>query len=423
MIKSLLNKIFIFLLLLGLSAEAWAAKVICQQQGAAISVAASTTRYMQLGCNTRISDDFTTENDTEITYRTAGTFSNLYINILTNDRNTSTFRTRKNNANASMTLSITTATTGKFEDTTNTDAVTAGDEWNYILTTGSGGTVFTFKIAQCIFQANSDTVIRTASGGGPGNVTSASSTLIQPSAGDGPGTITVDSTLGITYRIAGTLSNLFAEVGSNARTTTTTFRSRVNSGNGNMTFSVTASSTGLFEDTTNSDSIAIDDLVNFSITTGTGTEILSLSSMAADFTTTNNKTMYSAAADLTQTVNASVTTYYPFAGALRTSTTESDMIAEANLKFIASLLQCNISSNTVSANSTLRFRKNSGNGNQVVTITASTTGVFQDTTNTDFVQDSDEINYQLVTGGSGTSLVIRSISVLGETQRRFLSSG
>lgn len=387
------------------------AKVLHMQHGAGISIAASATRYQHLGCNNRFNDDETTEANAQITYRSGGVFSNLSINILTNDRGTSTYRTRKNAGNGSMVVSIT--GTGEFEDTVNTDAVTAGEEWNYSMVTGAGGTVFTYRIASVIFNATTNSVSRLVSEFSATNINTASSTLVGPLAGDGITTETTDSNNGIIYRTAGTLSNLFARVSANARTTTSTIRSRINSANGNLTFSVTAGATGFFEDTSNSDSVAIGDLVNCAIVTGTGTENMTMRSVAADFTTTNNQFMYSAASNGAQTVLVGVTTYYPFAGALRTSTTEADMQAEPNLIFTGSLAQANITANTVVESSTVRLRINGGNGNQVVSLTGLTTGVFQDTSNVDSIVADDLINYSLVTGATGTSLVIRSISMVG----------
>lgn len=391
-----------------------AAKVLYQQQGAGISIAASTTRYFHLATNNRINDDQPTETNAQITYRSAGTFSNLYINILTNDRGTSTFRTRKNVGNGNMVVSIT--GTGKFEDIVNTDAVTAADEWNYSMVTGAGGTVFTFKITSVIFDATTNTVSRTGCDSN-GSINTASSTLVGALAGDGPQTLTVDSTAGVVYRTAGTLNNFFVNVTVNPRTTTTEFRSRKNSANGNLVVTYLTGQTGIKEDLVNSDSIVIGDLINSAIVTGTGTESLSYGGILADFTTTNSQAMYTAAATQTvQTILAGVTTYYPFAGALRTDTTESNMVAEANLAFIGSLMQVNVSANTITATSTLTFRVNSGAGaSQVVSIGNSQTGVIQDVVNSDYIIPSDTLDYLIVTGGTGTSLVLRSISMLGDS--------
>ncbi len=68
--------------------------------------------------------------------------------------------------------------------------------------------------------------------------------------------------------------------------------------------------------------------------------------------------------------------------------------------------------NAITAASTFTFRKNAANGNQTVSITASTTGAFTDTTNSDSsIGASDLINYQLVTGATGSTMTIESTSI------------
>jgi hypothetical protein len=72
-----------------------------------------------------------------------------------------------------------------------------------------------------------------------------------------------------------------------------------------------------------------------------------------------------------------------------------------------------ISSNTIANTSTWRLRKNQANGNQSVTITASGTGYFEDSTNQDSVVAGDEVCYQLVTGaGTSKSLLATITSTL-----------
>ena len=70
-----------------------------------------------------------------------------------------------------------------------------------------------------------------------------------------------------------------------------------------------------------------------------------------------------------------------------------------------------VSANTITDNSTLRLRKNGANVKQTITITGSGTGVFEDLTNDDLVADTDDINCQIVTGASGTSLTIKQLAI------------
>ena len=129
--------------------------------GSGISLGASATSFGFLGPSAFSLT--TTESRKALTYRTGGTFRNLFIQILTNDRGESTFRTRKGTADANIVVTITASGTGKFEDTSNTDAVTAGDNWHSKIITGAGGTVFTARTMLILFDATTNTVMR---GGG-----------------------------------------------------------------------------------------------------------------------------------------------------------------------------------------------------------------------------------------------------------------
>lgn len=391
------------------------ANIIHQGFATVVDLGASATIYMPIGCSTRYSADITVEAQAAHTWRTAGTLTNLYINIIVNSRGTSTLRTRKATANANLVVSITASTTGKFEDTTNSDVVAAGDNWHLSMVTGSGGASFQYRTYMLLFSATTNTNSRVGADGNNA-ISTASSTQVAPLAGDGTHTAGgTDSVMGVTYRVAGTLKNLHVNVASNARTTTTTMRSRLNSANGALAISIGAGVTGVLEDTSNTDTIASGNLINVAFVTGTGTETLMPGLYYADFATTTNQAMYTAAAGGGNSVAAGVTTYYGFSGALRTTTTESNMIAESNLAFTGSLLQCNISANTIALASTVNFRKNSANGNQTVSITALTTGVFQDTVNSDSITASDTVNYQLITPSTATSITLTSISMLGTT--------
>lgn len=123
--------------------------------------------------------------------------------------------------------------------------------------------------------------------------------------------------------------------------------------------------------------------------------------------------------------NISLTRYGAIEGSFTVASTEADTQVQAQQEATVSRLWCYVTSNTVSATSTLTFRKNAGSGNQTVSITSSTTGAFEDTTHSDFLMAGDLINYQLVTGGSGTSLTITQVSMLYKSgpQITFLEPG
>jgi hypothetical protein len=63
----------------------------------------------------------------------------------------------------------------------------------------------------------------------------------------------------------------------------------------------------------------------------------------------------------------------------------------------------NVSANTHSTSTVITFRINGANGNQTITIPASTTGYFEDAVNTDAVVVNDDVNFQIVRGTGGSS--------------------
>ena len=67
--------------------------------------------------------------------------------------------------------------------------------------------------------------------------------------------------------------------------------------------------------------------------------------------------------------------------------------------------------NTVTADSIVKVRKNGADTSISTTILASTTGDFIDSTNTELFADTDDINLVLITGATGTSMTIRSFGL------------
>jgi hypothetical protein len=372
------------------------------------SVAASTTNYYYISPQFLNGGD-TVESTINTKVRSAGVHSLLYMNILSNNRGASTFRFRKNSANGNMVLSVGASTTGEFEDVINTDSVVAGDDVCYQVVTGAGGTNFTFQIVSTLFRPNVGTVVSHASA--PGGFSTASTTVYS-SIGSQSQWNATEADRQWKSKAAGTLRNFFTYIGVNARTTSSTIGNRVAGANGSMSVSIPASTTGAFEDTTNTDTVSVNNMLGFYLTTGTGTGGINSGNVRMEFFNYTNQFQFISCPASTSTVNASVTTYFPMAGRTEQETTESEIKTDANIPMRISNLQCYLNANTVSATSTLRLRKNTANGNNAVSITASTTGWFEDTTNIDEIASTDEINYQLVTGGTGTSMALTTIGCL-----------
>ena len=384
-----------------------------QYNGLSGNFSASTTRYLDSQAQARGNQG--TEANVATIYRQGGVLSNLYINVITNDRGTTTFRTRKATANANIVVTVTASTTGKFEDTTNTDTVTAGEDWHFSLAVGAGGTTFTIATVSILFAATTNTVIKYGTPTDGTGLSTASTTYPMGLAGIFSNTVATEANIQLNTLTSGTLEKMGTYIIANARGTNTLIRSRVNGANGNLLVTVTASTTGTFEDTSNSDSVTAGDDINTALTTGTGGGAIIYNNIYVDYTTTNGQFHFIDMSRGGGTISPATTYYSPIHGSVNTGTTEVNPQSESNLAFTASKLQCYVSANTIVGDSTLRFRKNTSDGNQVVTITSLTTGLFSDSSNSDTVIATDILNYSVLGGAAGTSLILHSISMLADS--------
>lgn len=134
--------------------------------------------------------------------------------------------------------------------------------------------------------------------------------------------------------------------------------------------------------------------------------------VAIDALNTSGKAHYITANPGGLSRTTSVTNYFSVAGFTGFTASESITQIQAQVAFTASNMETFVSANTISATSTINFRIGGGNGNQTIPITASTTGYFEDTTHNDSISTSSLINYQIVTGGTGTSISLSNIGIL-----------
>lgn len=386
------------------------AKVIYQTfADANLSKGASNTTYNILGGGADTTG-IASEANAKGNFRIAGTLMNLYVNIITNDRAASTLRTRKATSNGNEVVTVTGSTTGKFEDTTNTDTVAQGDDWHYQFVTGAGGTVFTYALLQILFSANSNTVLEHTDDGTSTSGTAATLDIVVGSHG---ATNATEANQQWRVKTACTWQNSRIAISVNSRGSDSTMRSRVAGVNGNQSITITASTTGNYQDDTNTDVLTTGTKISYRIVTAGASGTQTWTTMGGAISTTNNSFHLIVGHSSSQTVVTSTTDYFPIAGDITNpSASESDVTAEANMVFTMSNLQTFLTANSVSAASTLRTRIATANGNQVISITASTTGYFEDATNTDSVTAAQNINYSLVTGGTGTSLAMKTIGVL-----------
>lgn len=235
---------------------------------------ASTTNYWPIaGMSHNSAGFYGTETSAQVRVRAAGTLSRLQIFIKTNTSvNAATFRTRKNTANGGQSVSITAATTGLFEDASNTDSVVATDLTNYSITTGAstvGLTISMFSVQFTSAVTGQDITTGITS---PTGISATVTTYWNIFGWTAASTTEVGQKTKIPFIC--TLSNARLRVTSNSSSIAETFKCRINGADGAQSASITASTAGIFEDITNTDSISAGDDVNYAISAGNNANVL-----------------------------------------------------------------------------------------------------------------------------------------------------
>jgi len=342
-------------------------------------------------------------------FRVAGTFSKLLVRFSTNSKSTTTtFQSRKNGVAANMLISIPAGVTGDFEDTTNSDTIVSGDTYTARLVPGADGSMI-INLHQVSFEAATSSVVYyggTSSFGGISGVQYLGAlSLINFNATEANAQVRVPH--------SGTLKNLRLHVGPNDDASAETFTTRINGAPGNISISVPATTTGFFEDTTNTDAIAANDLVNLHFT-GTGTGPLGAIGYNLNFVNVqlDGSTSIALVGGLVSggTLSTGLTRYVSIFGF------EHDT-AEATAQFVlrsyktVSKMWFKVLTNATTGASTLTFRKNSADTSITASIPTATTGTFTDDSHTVDLAPTDRVDFQLINGGGG-SLVWAALSAL-----------
>lgn len=348
----------------------------------------------------------TTEANTKGVSRVAGTLSKFGMRVHT-DGTARSATLRKNAANGNETFSIADAASGVFEDATNSDAVSAGDNFNSTWArTGAASNAYWIR---SLFEASSGHACLYWAGGLTSSISANSTTQYIAPAGSASSNAT-ESKRKAKVRTAGTLTNGHVYVSANGRTTDTTFKSRVNGADGTISIVFGSGVTGLIEDTTHTDTLAAGDDINWRWTTSTGGGTLSpvFLGLAISASSTQN--------DLFSQVNAARAAsgtmgHWPItSGGASATTTEANAKVQHGFDGTASRLRVYLAANTYSADATMTFRKNGANGNQTVTLTAGATGWFEDATNSDSFAATDDCNIG-ITGGTSGSIDIQTFAL------------
>lgn len=368
--------------------------------------AASTTYYGTVATGGLGNQISTTEADLKVRFRTACTLSRLMCVIGTNDRGASTLRLRINGANGTQSVSIPSSTTGEFVDTSGEDTVAAGDDVNTSVTTGAGGTDFRLAQAAGMIHTTGETLSVMMVGEGAVAFAVASTTYYwSPCAALGLNiTQAVTEATHRRFRVQrGTFKRLAVNVSANTRTTDTTVRGLVDGSNGNMSAVVPGSTTGLFEDTSNSDTLANNAEISVSIATGTGTGTLSLQHIKTEYVSIEDHACPTGVGGSNLNNAAGTDVEYALGGGNGTAGSPAGRARIRRGSFTAAHLQVGVSVNSLNVNSVVVLRRNAATSNLSITVASGTTGRFADTTNLQAYVDGDSISFRIETpAGTGT---------------------
>jgi len=234
--------------------------MVSYESTAGVALTGGTTQFFMISGD--INNNSVTETVVQWTIRFGGTWSNLTARITASTTTlASTVNSRIGAANGTQTLSIAAATTGTFEDTTHTDAIVAGNllDTEFISGGASTGSI-TIARLNYHFKSTNPNYAWIASGAVSGQ--NFGVTQFKAPAGN-INNVGAEASEQLLIRNAITtltVQDLYVRVTINSVNGTTTVQTRKNGANGTLVVSIGAAATGVFEDTTHSDSLATGDL-------------------------------------------------------------------------------------------------------------------------------------------------------------------
>jgi len=354
--------------------------------------------------------------------RDSYTWADLLVKITANTLDgTTTVKSRVDAGDGNQSVSILTTQTGTFQDTVNSDTLTDGELFCYeFAAAGTEGEITATIISSTLETASNTTPIIGFCYAY--QVEGAGSTQYEfLMGGDSQGAASqvgdpTEAWTHYTFRASATLTNLRV-YGGISSIDTLTFVSRVNGGNGNLTISIPDNTTGAYEDTTHNDSISSGDEVNYRIVcgaaTGSGRNIY-----LYNYQVKSNSTGRQTACAMpwtSPTIDHAVTGYFAIEGDTVETATEANAQCLTRMAFVAKNFFVNIKSNTVNAARIINTRINGGDGSLTVSITAATTGIFEDLSNTDTLIATDLYNYKIASAGS---LGSTKVGIIGFEQQQ-----
>jgi hypothetical protein len=355
----------------------------------------------------------------DIPVASAGTFSGMTLHVSANTASvTSVWTLQDDSVNTALTLNVTTDATGDFADTTHSATVAAGSLIAYELAipTEAGTNTLTVKNASVVWTATTGTTSLVA--GCAANTISAGGTFfiaLGGAAGEDSTEASGQSTVGVAF----SGSNFFVMVSANTWTAASTFKTRINGADGagsGLVFATTE--TGLKQDAT-AQTIAATNTLGATVTLAAGSGSITPRIVGMELTSTNGDWHLVTAVTDSVTQAFNVTNNVEILGWLGyVSTTEtgvSGVQITPLVTFAVSKLYTYVSTNTIATSATtVTLRVDAANSALTVSYAAAETGTKSDTSNSVTVtNNTNAINWQIVTPNTSGTFTLRSISAIG----------
>lgn len=335
----------------------------------------------------------------------ACTISKMKGHIFSGGESSNTFRLRKNAADGNLVLSRT--GTGAMSDDSNSDSLSAGDLFNMQCTeTSTADPILSWVTANVEFASGHGNFHGSCNGFGTVcdlNSTTRYFGLAGNHSTDGEA---AESSSIWRNRAYTSWEALQVSVTSNARTSTTTFKNRIASGDGGLVCDFATLTTGLVVDTSPADSLSDGNDIAVSMTLGAGAgEAISVLHICGTFKSTTGKSqVWAGNAGAGRTASATGSPYTP-GGAIKLmpSPGDTETVVRITPGFAARIsnLAINIEANTYTGNSFIRLVKN-GSVSFSQQINSGQTGIVENTTDTVDINDTDTVSLEIDEGTSGS---------------------
>lgn len=354
---------------------------------------ASQTLFAGIG-TAQLSFNSTTEADGQTKWVDAGTFTQLSASVITNARTTATtLQFRVGSGNGAELVSVGAGLTGFFTDTTDSDVTSAGALVDYAQVTGTGAGNFLCNAISNVFDGglNFGAAMTSTLWSGGGALYGRGTVFYAPAGDLGNGVGQNGSTTenaGLATRVkAFSLSSFYIRIVTNTLNQSCTPRVRVGLANGNSQVSVATGLTGTFTDTTDTDSVANNALLDYTITSsatlGTLGSIVAMG-VWQEFPAGAKQNFACAQQVNTTTGGAGTDNFIPLMGTPVFTATELNAQMRVGATFNWANLRI-ITQTNPTATITYKSRIGGANGNQSVSIANGLHGTFEDTSDVDFL--------------------------------------